>query len=311
MGVFGDTMYDLLGFTDPRKKLASALAAPSQGAPAPAPVPSTQFQPTMAMGGMGPDQANPPAPPQPPPQPQAYTSGPDFSKMYLDMLNRQEGSDAVDRGMGLLFAGFAQPNDRASMVNAMTAGTRTDPGAMITEMQQAQLNQGKIDARTQLLQNAPAIAKQLKMPVEQVIAAINSGAMDDIIKENQKTTILQDSPLYKAQTGEAQAGITLKQAQADEAAALQRLHDAEAGGVPANIDKAKAEAEKARAEASKAAAETTIVPSTIAQKNAEAAKAAADQALAEAKTRGVPSEIQKAEAAISGGPAPITESTGD
>jgi hypothetical protein len=304
MGVFGDTAYDLLGFTDPRKKMLASLTpnpVAQQAAPAPAPaVPAGK-------GGIGADvNANPssvPQPPAAPPQPQAYTSGPDFSKMYLDMLNRQEGSDAVDRGMGLLFAGFAQPNDRATMVNAMSAGAKTDPATMITEMQQAQLNQGKIDSRIQLLQHAPEIAAQLKMPVQQVIAAINSGAMDDIIKEHDKATILQGSPLYKAQTGSAQAEIPLKQAQAAEAAALQRLHDAEAGGVPAKIDQAKAEAEKARAQAAQAAAETTKVPSAIDKNVAEttlaqanAAKAAADQALAEAKTRGVPSEIAKATA---------------
>ena len=48
MGVFGDTAYDLMGFTDPRKKLLAALS-PGGGqptAPAPAPPPN-KFQPTM------------------------------------------------------------------------------------------------------------------------------------------------------------------------------------------------------------------------------------------------------------------------
>jgi hypothetical protein len=282
MGIFGDTAYDLLGFTDPRKKLMASIAAP-QGA-APAPVPPNKFQPTMAQGGMGPDQQNPPPAP---PQPQSYTSAPDFSKMYLDMLNRQEGSDAVDRGMGLLFAGFAQPQDRAGMVNAMSAGSRTDPGSMINEMQKAQLDQGKIEARAQMLAHAPELAIQLKMPVQQVIAAINSGAMDDIIKENQKTTILQASPLYHAQTDVARTEADLHRNQAELERAKITLANAT---LPSEINKAKEEVGKLQDERAKIVAETGAVPSLIEQRTAETGKTRAE-------TGAVPSLIEQRTAA--------------
>jgi hypothetical protein len=280
MGVFGDTAYDLLGFTDPRKKLATALAAPNPSPiasqPAVPPVQSGAL-PSIAQGGVGPDQQNAPQP-APKPQPQAYTSDSDFSKLYIDLLNRQEGSDAIDRGMGMLFAGFAQPDDRANMVNAMSADSRVSPGDLINTILTAQVTQGKVQARQQLLQNAPAIAQQFKMPIEQVIAAINSGAMDDLIKEHDKATILQGSPLYHAQVGSAEAEILLKQAQAAEAAALQKLHEAEAEGVPAKIDQAKAEAEKARQEAALAAANATKVPGAIAETQSITNKNIADTA---------------------------------
>ena len=271
MGIFGDTAYDLLGFTDPRKKLAAALSAPQQSA-APTPVPPSQFQPTMAQGGTGPDQQNPP--PAPPPQPQAYTSGPDFSKMYLDMLNRQEGSDAIDRGMGMLFAGFAQPQDRASMVNAMAPSSATSPGTMIDELQKVQLQQGKIDSRTQLLQNAPAIARQLNMPVEQVIAAINSGAMDNIIQEHDKNTMLQADPLHVQQTRSAstEADLHVQQAQLEKAKT-----DLANATMPDDIAKAKNEVIKLQAEIEKTRAETGAIPTktSLEQAQTRAADAAA------------------------------------
>ena len=282
MGIFGDTAYDLLGFTDPRKKLAAAMN-PNPLAGANAKPPPSQFQPTMAMGGEGPDQQQPPAPP---PQPQAYTSGPDFSKMYLDMLNRQEGSDAIDRGMGLLFAGFAHPNDRAGMVNAMSSSSSRDPGSMIAEMQTAQLQQGKIDSRAQLLQHAPELAQQLGMPLAQVIASINSGAMDDIIKEHDRATILQGSPLYHAQTESAATEAALHRNQAELERAKITLANAT---LPSDIAKAKEEVTKLQLESEKIRAETGAVPSLIEQRQAETEKT-------KAETGAVPSLIEQRQA---------------
>ena len=233
-------------------------------------------------------------PPAPPPQPQAYTSGPDFSKMYLDMLNRQEGSDAIDRGMGMLFAGFAQPQDRAGMVNAMSAGSAKDPGTMITEMQTAQLNQGKIEARAQLLRDAPVIARQLKMSLEQTIAAINSGAMDDIIKEQQKTTILQDSPLYHAQTDSAQTEANYHRAQAALEQAKTTLANAT---LPSDIAKAKGEVDKITAEIDKIKAETGAVPSLIQERTAAADKSTAETEALPHKTALEDAQAKAADAA--------------
>lgn len=288
MGTFGDMLFNLTGQVDPRRRLATALAGAGQpdqsrlnlvGSVNPNDA-AAGGTPVQLAGAVQDQTQNPPAPapvPAAPPQPQAYTSAPDFSKMYLDLLNRQEASDAIDRGMGLLFAGFAQPQDRAGMVNAMSAGSGRAGNEMTQLLAGVEATQ-KIQGRQQLLMMAPQLAKQLNMPVEQVIASINSGAMDNIIQEQQKATILQSSPLYKAQVGSEQAQVNLRNSQIEEQRALANLHNAEIAGVPAKIAEAQAAADKAKADADKARAEIGAIPSQIEQRQAETEKAKAETA---------------------------------
>lgn len=204
MGALGDLLFNLTGQTDPRFRLASALAGGNSVGQGSNILPDASGQPVQ-LPGANPNTAPAPEPPQPQ-VPQAYQSAPDFSKMYLDLLNRQQASDAIDRGMGLLFAGFAQPNNRAEMVRAMSQPSGADsPGTIASNLGKIYQMQADVQMQRQMLANAPIYAKQLGIPVEQVLALIAQGKLPDILSEVEKNRLLLADPLHQAQTAAERA----------------------------------------------------------------------------------------------------------
>ena len=82
----------------------------------------------LAPRGDRPSPGGPQGAPQAPPQPQAYQTPPDLGQMFVTLMQRQQSSEQFNRGLGMLAAGFAQPRDRETMINAMQ-GQSGDPGA--------------------------------------------------------------------------------------------------------------------------------------------------------------------------------------
>src|ERR1700722_17199172 len=125
------------GHPDPATAIAARLGQmpgqPGSGA-GPQPLAGPQGPPTGQAGPAGPPGASggpagadgPPGGPggaaPAPPQPQAYQTPPDLGQMFVQLMQRQQADQGFNRGLGMLAAGFAQPRDRATMVDAMSQG---------------------------------------------------------------------------------------------------------------------------------------------------------------------------------------------
>jgi hypothetical protein len=142
-----DLIQSAMGHPDPSVAIANRLGQmPGQpGSPqGPQPLagpPTPPVGPPAGPGG-GPGASGPsPAPggaAPPPPQPQAYQTPPDLGAMFVQLAQRQQASDMFNRGMGMLAAGFAQPRDRETMVNAMSGQSGPDPGSLMGNLMKLQ-----------------------------------------------------------------------------------------------------------------------------------------------------------------------------
>jgi hypothetical protein len=109
---------------------------PSAGGPAgPGGPPGASGGPP-APGGPGPPNG-PPGGAPPPPQPQAYQTPPDLGQMFVQLMQRQQSNEMFNRGIGMLAAGFAQPRDRATMIDAMS-GQSGDAGGLMGNLMKLQ-----------------------------------------------------------------------------------------------------------------------------------------------------------------------------
>src|SRR5882672_9078008 len=125
-GLF-DLIQGAMGHPDPAMQIHAALGQlPGQpGSPqGPQPLAAPAGPPTGATGQAGPPGASggsaPPGGAPAPPQPQAYQTPPDLGSMFVQLMQRQQGNEQFNRGLGMLAAGFAQPRDRATMIDAMS-----------------------------------------------------------------------------------------------------------------------------------------------------------------------------------------------
>ena len=74
------------------------------------------------------------------PQPQATQTPPDLGQMFLQFVQRQQANEGFNRGLGMLAAGFAQPRDRAAMIDAMSGQSGDAGGVMGSIMRPQQWN---------------------------------------------------------------------------------------------------------------------------------------------------------------------------
>jgi hypothetical protein len=166
-----------LGQPNPTMQLASALnptanpltagapggGPPSQGAGAPAPSP----------GG----------PPQPP-QPQAYQSPPDLSqaysqladpnslmKLYVQLSQRQQAQEGINRGIGMMLAGLAKPQDRGLMLQGSMGLSGPPVGEQMNDLLRMYQFQYQQQQQAALMRAVPDIAKQFGMTPDEVMAA--------------------------------------------------------------------------------------------------------------------------------------------
>ena len=151
-GSIMDLISSAMGRPDPATAIATRLGQ-MPGQPGSPQGPQPLAGPPPAGGPAGPGgppgaSGGPPSPggPQPPggapgggapPQPQAYQTPPDLGSMFVQLMQRQQANESFNRGMGMLAAGFAQPRDRATMVDAMQ-GQSGDAGSLMGNLMRLQ-----------------------------------------------------------------------------------------------------------------------------------------------------------------------------
>ena len=114
------------------------LAGPSAGPAGPGGPPGASGGPPSPGGPQPP--GGPPGGAPPPPQPQAYQTPPDLGQMFVQLMQHQQANEQFNRGMGMLAAGFAQPRDRATMIDAMQGQSGDAGSTMSTLMRLQQYN---------------------------------------------------------------------------------------------------------------------------------------------------------------------------
>ena len=179
-----DLIQSAMGRPDPSMQIAAALGqGPGQPGSPQGPQPLTGAPPPVGPPA-GPGGA--PAGAAPPPQPMATQTPPDLGSMFVQLMQRQQANEGFNRGLGMLAAGFAQPRDRATMIDAMSGQGGGDPGTLMGRiMQLQQYNQAQ--ARyVDLVKNSDQWAKSLNMDPgvfkTLVTAAGPQGAGDAIAK---------------------------------------------------------------------------------------------------------------------------------
>src|SRR5690242_11146231 len=187
----GDLFFALAGKPDPRQQLMQALAggaaaADTSGTPAPA-------VSTPQAAGMDAGMAAPAAPAAATPStPEAYKSPPDLSKLYMDLLKREDANRQIDRGIGLIGAAFAHPEHKASILSAMGVGSggsgsgERSGGDLLSSVVSLEKLQNGLMAQAQMRAALPSIAKRYNMDIDTVKYLFNSGKLDDVINELQK-----------------------------------------------------------------------------------------------------------------------------
>jgi hypothetical protein len=161
-----DLIQSAMGRPDPSAQVAAALGqGPVQpGSPAgPQPLagPTPSAGPPAGQAGQGGAAGASAASPQPqqPAQAQAYQTPQDLGQMFVQLMQRQQASEGFNRGLGMMLAGFANPRDRAAMVEGMS-GQTGDPGSLmgrLMQLQQWNIQQQQMAAYRQAL---PAMLEQ-------------------------------------------------------------------------------------------------------------------------------------------------------
>src|SRR5580704_6703675 len=184
-----DLIQSAMGRPDPMQQIAARLGqmpgqpgSPAGPQPLAGPTPNAGPTPTGPAGSGGPPGASggppptggpggaPGAPGGAPPQPQAYQTPPDLGQMFVTLMQRQQSNDQFNRGLGMLAAGFAQPRDRETMVNAMSQPSG-DPAALVGNLMKLQQYNIEQQQRAALGRAAPDLGKQLGLTPDEVTAA--------------------------------------------------------------------------------------------------------------------------------------------
>ena len=162
-----DLLAAAMGHPDPADQIAARLGQmpgqpgspqgpqPLAGAVPPAGPPAGP--PGGGPGASGPSPGAPPGGAAPaPPTPQVMQTPPDLGQMFVQLMQRQQADQGFNRGLGMLAAGFAQPRDRAAMIDAMSQGGPDAGGLMgnLIKLQQYNIEQQQ---RQALMQSLPAM----------------------------------------------------------------------------------------------------------------------------------------------------------
>jgi hypothetical protein len=175
-----------------------AGAAPPAGPPAgPAGPPGASGGPAGAGGAPSGGPGGPGGPAPPPPQPQAYQTPPDLGQMFVQLMQRQQADQGFNRGLGMLAAGFAQPRDRATMVDAMSQGSGQDAGSLmgsLMKLQQYNIEQQQMAAYRQAI---PGMLE--KAGIDQSYAPLVMANPDILSKIVENQAGVSGNPAWQAQ----------------------------------------------------------------------------------------------------------------
>lgn len=175
--MFGDAILNMLGKKNPTAQLLQAMQQAQQpGAPQPA---------AGAQAGAHTDAAGA-APPQQPQQPQAYTSPPELVELYTQLMDRQRKETMIDRGIGMLGAAFAQPQNRQGIMSAFGGGgssSGSNPMGMVTGLMEMQQQQTALAQKAAQRAAVPAIAAQYGIDVQTAQYLFDTGKLDSVLGE--------------------------------------------------------------------------------------------------------------------------------
>lgn len=195
---FGESLLSMMGVSDPRLKLLQSVAGGLQGTPAgaastPAAAGRTQAGVGTAPGTGGPAGATgapgaPGAPMAPVATPTGMESPSDLASMYKELITYNNKVDSINRGIGLIGASFAHPENRQAIMSAFGGGSGgggggLDPSSIINSVME--LNKYKIEnaQRAAMLAALPSIAKQYGMSIETATYLMNTGQLDEVISK--------------------------------------------------------------------------------------------------------------------------------
>lgn len=187
MAGIGDMLFSLMGKEDPKMALMKQV----MGAGAVQPQPVAAPQP-VAGGGTGTAAAGAGATTTPaaPPQPAAYTSPPQLMDLYAQLMERQRKSDLIDRGVGLLASSFAQPENKAAILQATGAGSggsgQDDPMSFLKGVMDFQANNQALAQKAAMRAAIPAIAKENGIDVATAQYLFDTGKLDSVIQDIRK-----------------------------------------------------------------------------------------------------------------------------
>lgn len=174
MPSIGDLLLNMMGKPDPRAALmASAMGVPPAGQPGGGDTPA----------GAGTQPGAPAAPPVPQ-EAQVYQSPSQLFDLYTQLVERQENSREINRGIGLIGASLAHPENRAGIMAAFNgAGGGTNPGAMINSLIEFQTKSAALSQKAQQRTAVPALAKQYGLDPQTALFLFDSGNLDTTIAE--------------------------------------------------------------------------------------------------------------------------------
>ena len=104
----------------------------------------------------------------------ATQTPPDLGQMFVQLMQRQQGNQQFNQGLGLLAAGFANPHDRATIVNAMSGDGGPDPGSVMGHIMQLQQYNQQQQRLSDMQKNLPALAQSMGIPLEALTTMFNS-----------------------------------------------------------------------------------------------------------------------------------------
>lgn len=192
----GAGILNLLGYKDPRQQLLQGGGLGGGGG-------------VYTPGGVAPAPGAPT--PAAPAQPMAYTSPPELLSMYNELLGRQERENRINTGLGLIGTSFAQPDNRESIMSAMTGGGSGTPSETLNLIMSLQEMQKADEAAALAAQDKerqlgmlPAIMAQFGLSEEAARLLFDNGQLDDLVQEASKDN---GAKLIAAQDRERQLGM--------------------------------------------------------------------------------------------------------
>lgn len=172
MAGIGDAILSMMGVQDPRQRLLASAMGQGPGAGA---------TPGGAAGAPG---TGAPAAPQ---QPQAYQSPPDLLSLYTELTERSRRANNLDRGISMIAASFAHPENRAALLqNYGPQGT--DEAGMMDTILAINEQQRSIAEKAAAVQRGQALAGQLGIDPETAAYLAETGALDELILQQNKPT---------------------------------------------------------------------------------------------------------------------------
>lgn len=180
----GTSILNLMGKQDPRERLLASIVASQQQPTASVPYAAQQADPAATVAG---DQQQPA---QRTPQAEAYQSPEDLAGLYKDLISYSSKADSINRGIGLIGASFAHPENRAALLATMTGdstgGIDTDPAKMIETVMAINKSKAENASRASMMAQLPMIAEKygIDLPTAQLL--FQQGKLEEFITDREK-----------------------------------------------------------------------------------------------------------------------------